>query len=153
MRCATHIINLIVEEGVKDASISVDRVRGVVRYIRASPSRLSKFNHWPEEEMVGTKAHICLDVPTRLNSTYMMLNVVEKYECVSEAYVHDDHNFFRDLSAGYGVPTCDDWENVRRVMKVLELFHKLTLKLSESFHVTSNTFFEVDTDVYCLLDE
>ncbi|KAG8483027.1 hypothetical protein CXB51_021969 [Gossypium anomalum] len=128
MRCVAHIINKIVQEGVKDTSISVNRVRGVVRYIRASPSRLSKFNHRAEEEMVGTKAHLCLDVPTRWNSTYMMLNVAEKSECVFEAYVHDDHNFFLDLSAGYGVPTCDDWENVRRVTKVLEPFHELTLK-------------------------
>ncbi|KAL1175392.1 hypothetical protein V6Z11_A04G086400 [Gossypium hirsutum] len=152
MRCAAHIINLIVQEGVTDASISVDRVRGAVRYIRASPSRLSKFNHQAEEEMVGTKAHLCLDVPTRWNSTYMMLNVAEKYECVFEAYVHDDHNFFLDLSVGCGVPTCDDWENVRRVTKVFEPFHELTLKVSGSLHVTSNTFFEVVTDVHCLLD-
>ncbi|KAG8499055.1 hypothetical protein CXB51_005456 [Gossypium anomalum] len=128
MRCAAHIINLIVQEGVNDSSISVDRVRGVVRYIRAFPSRLYKFNHRAEEEMVGTKAHLCRDVPTRWNSTYMMLNVAKKYECVFEAYVHDDHNFFLDLSTGYGVPTCDDWENVQRVTKVLELFHELTLK-------------------------
>ncbi|XP_016681273.1 zinc finger BED domain-containing protein RICESLEEPER 2-like [Gossypium hirsutum] len=116
MRCVAHIINLIVQGGVKDAFISVDRVRGAVRYIRASPSRLSKFSHQTEEEMVGTKAYLCLDVPTRWNSTYMMLNVAKKNECVFEAYVHDDHNFFLDLSAGYGALTyvyslLDGWKH------------------------------------------
>ncbi|KAG8481756.1 hypothetical protein CXB51_027233 [Gossypium anomalum] len=133
MRFTAHILNLTVQERVKDASISVDLVRGAMRYIRASPSRLSKFNRRTEEKMVGTKAHLCLDVPTRWNSTYMMLNVAEEYEYVFEAYVHNDHSFSLDLSTGYGVPTCDDWENVRRVTKVLEPFYELTLKVSGSF--------------------
>ena len=94
MRCVAHILNLIVQYDIKDASVSVDRVRGAVRYIRVSPSRLTKFNQRVKEEMIDSKAQLCLDVPTRWNSTYMMLNVAEKYECVFKAYVHDDHNFF-----------------------------------------------------------
>ncbi|KAG8500707.1 hypothetical protein CXB51_004471 [Gossypium anomalum] len=113
----------ITVDNVSSNNVAVDylRKKGAVRYIRASPSRLFKFNHRAEEEMV--------------------------------AYFHDDHNVFLDLSAGCGVPTFDDWENVRRVTKVLEAFHELTLKVSGSLHVTSNTFFEVVTDVHCLFDE
>lgn len=94
MRCVAHILNLIVQYGIKDASVSVDRVRGAVRYIRASPSRLTKFNQRVKEEMIDSKAQLCLDVPTRWNSTYMMLKVAEKYERAFESYVRDDHNFF-----------------------------------------------------------
>ncbi|GMJ02868.1 DAYSLEEPER [Hibiscus trionum] len=111
-RCVTHVINLIVQEGVKHAFVSVDRVRAVVRYIRASPSRIKQFYKCTEEEMIDTKAHLCLDVPTRWNSTYMMLKVAAKYERAFDSYARDDHSFFLDLSTGYGVPTFDDWENV-----------------------------------------
>lgn len=52
MRCVAHILNLIVQYGIKDASVSVDRVRGAVRYIRASPLRLAKFNQRVKEEMI-----------------------------------------------------------------------------------------------------
>ncbi|KAG8491642.1 hypothetical protein CXB51_014985 [Gossypium anomalum] len=152
MRCVAHILNLIVQYGIKDASVSVDRVRGAVRYIRASPSRLTKFNQRVKEEMIDSKAQLCLDVPTRWNSTYMMLKVAEKYERAFESYVRDDHNFFLDLTAGDGVPTFDDWEIVRRVIKVLEPFYHLTLKVSGSLHVTSHSLFEVLTDVHCLFD-
>ncbi|KAK8701839.1 hypothetical protein V6N13_020217 [Hibiscus sabdariffa] len=96
-RCVAHIINLIVQEGVKYASVSVDRVRAVVRYIRASPSRIKKFYHRAEEEMIDTNAHLCLDVPTRWNSTYMMLKVAEKYERAFDPYARDDHSFFLTL--------------------------------------------------------
>ncbi|KAG8477808.1 hypothetical protein CXB51_027771 [Gossypium anomalum] len=133
-----------------DASMSVDRVRGAVRYIRASPSRLTKFNQRVKEEMIDSKAQLCLDVPTRWNSTFMMLKVAEKYERAFELYLRDDHNFFIDLTAGDGVPTFDDWDIVRRVIKVLEPFYHLTLKVSGSLHVTSHSLFEVLTDVHCL---
>ena len=39
VRCVAHILNLVVNEGLKELSISVIRVREVVRYIRNSPSR------------------------------------------------------------------------------------------------------------------
>ncbi|XP_040965014.1 zinc finger BED domain-containing protein RICESLEEPER 2-like [Gossypium hirsutum] len=152
MRCVAHILNLIVQYGIKDASVSVDRVRGAVRYIRASPSRLTKFNQRVKEEMIDSKAQLCLDVPTRWNSTYMMLKVAGKYERAFESYVRDDHNFFLDLTAEDGVPTFDDWEIVQRIIKVLEPFYHLTLKVSGSLHVTSHSLFEVLTDVYCLFD-
>ncbi|KAK8626081.1 hypothetical protein V6N13_133733 [Hibiscus sabdariffa] len=36
-----------------------------------------------------------------------------------------------DPETGDGVPTFDDWENVRRIAKVLEPFYDLTLKIVE----------------------
>ncbi|KAH1056005.1 hypothetical protein J1N35_034070 [Gossypium stocksii] len=60
--------------------------------------------------------------------------------------------FFLDLTAGDGVPTFDDWEIVRRVIKVLEPFNHLTLKVFGSLHITSHSLFEVLTDVHCLFD-
>ena len=46
MRCVAHILNLVVNEGLKELSISVKRVREVVRYIKNSPSRLRKFKEF-----------------------------------------------------------------------------------------------------------
>ncbi|KAL4366258.1 hypothetical protein GQ457_05G014730 [Hibiscus cannabinus] len=123
-----------------------------VRYIRASPSRIKKFYKCAEEEMIETKAHLCLDVPTRWNSTYMMLKVAAKYEHAFDSYARDDQSFFLDLSTGDGVPTFDDWENVRIIEKVLEPFYDLTLKVSGSLHATSH-FWEVLIEIHCLLDE
>ncbi|KAK8636160.1 hypothetical protein V6N13_004868 [Hibiscus sabdariffa] len=140
--CVARVINLIMQEGVKHASVSVDRVRAAARYIRASPSRIKKFYKCAEEEMIETKAHLCLYVPTRWNSTYMMLKVAAKYEHAFDSYARDDHSFFLDLSTGDIVPTFDDWENVRRIEKVLEPFYDLTLKVYGSLHVTSHFFWK-----------
>ena len=40
MRCGAHILNLIVEQGLKEYNISINRIRVVVRYVRGSPIRL-----------------------------------------------------------------------------------------------------------------
>ncbi|KAK8696343.1 hypothetical protein V6N13_001479 [Hibiscus sabdariffa] len=63
MRYVAHIINLIVQEGAKYASMSVDRVRTVVGYIKASPLRMKRFDDREKEEMIDTKARLQLDVP------------------------------------------------------------------------------------------
>ncbi|KAK8643549.1 hypothetical protein V6N13_012838 [Hibiscus sabdariffa] len=81
-----------------------------------------------------------------------MLKVAEKYEHAFDSYARDDHSFFLDLTAGDGVPTFDDWENVQRIAKILEPFYDLTLKVSRSLDVTSHLFFEILMDIHSLLD-
>ena len=43
MRCIAHILNLVVNEGLKEAGNSVKRVKEAVRYVRNSPVRLTNF--------------------------------------------------------------------------------------------------------------
>lgn len=74
MRCMAHIIALVVNDGLKEIGKSVQKIRDVVRFIRQSPSRLVKFRECCKEENIECKSLLCLDVPTRWNSTYQMLS-------------------------------------------------------------------------------
>jgi hypothetical protein len=65
MKCAAHIVNLIVKDGLQEVDLSVKHVRAAVRYIKNGTSRLIKFKEIVEEEKVGNKAFLKLDVPTR----------------------------------------------------------------------------------------
>ncbi|KAG2711774.1 hypothetical protein I3760_04G092600 [Carya illinoinensis] len=80
MRCCAHILNLIVSEGLKECNDAITMVRNAVRYVHLSPARLEKFKRYAEKEKIDCKKMLYLDVQTRWNSTYLMLEAAEKFE-------------------------------------------------------------------------
>ena len=80
MRCVAHIRNLVVQNGLKDLNESVTRVRDAIGYVRQSPARLRKFKQCAEMEKIECKGLLSLDVTTRWNSTYLMLETAQKFE-------------------------------------------------------------------------
>jgi hypothetical protein len=97
MRCATHILNLVVSDGLKEMDDSVKRLRDAVRFIKNSPSRLVKFKKIAEEENVQINALLKLDVCTRWNSTYLMLNSTISYDKVFAKYEEEDPTYTIEL--------------------------------------------------------
>lgn len=155
MRCAAHIINLIVRDGLKELDLSVKRVRAAIRYIKSGTSRLVKFKEIAEEEKVDSKAFLKLDVPTRWNYTYLMLKSAIVYEKVFLRLAEDDVSYVLDLSQDkegcFGHPDETDWENVKKMVEFLEHFHDLTLRVSSTLHVTANSFFHEIGELHLLI--
>ena len=66
VRCSAHILNLIVQEGLKVATDALYKIRESVKFMRGSESRMIKF-----KELVvalggmDTGVGLRLDVPTR----------------------------------------------------------------------------------------
>ncbi|XP_019150210.1 PREDICTED: zinc finger BED domain-containing protein RICESLEEPER 2-like [Ipomoea nil] len=149
MRCIAHILNLVVQDGLKECDSSVKKVRDAVRYVRSSPARLQKFKSLADLIGVEAKNSLCLDVPTRWNSTYMMLNTALLFQKVFEAYDDHDSSFKSDL--GGSVPDFLDWESIQSLVMVLKSFYEMTVRISGSLYVTSNTFFSEISDLSCLL--
>ncbi|XP_052207514.1 zinc finger BED domain-containing protein RICESLEEPER 2-like [Diospyros lotus] len=52
-----------------------------------------------------------------------------------------------------GRPKPEDWTRVRMFVRVLQQFYELTLRVSSTSYVTSNTFFHEISTVHCLLHE
>jgi hypothetical protein len=97
-RCAAHVTNLIVKDGLQEVAPSIKRIRAAIRYIKNGTSRLVKFKEIAEEEKVGDKAFLKLDCPTRWNSTYLMLQGAIGYEKVFLRLAEEDTNYVVDLS-------------------------------------------------------
>jgi hypothetical protein len=148
MRCCAHILNLIVTDGLKEVSDSIVKVRNAVKYVKSSPSRFDKFKACMETEKIQFKGLLCLDVPTRWNSTYKMLEAAEKCQNALHLMEEEDGYFVSTLfeggqgRRGLGPPTFEDWENVRVFLKFLKLFYDVTMLLSGSLYVTSNMYFQ-----------
>ncbi|XP_019244340.1 PREDICTED: zinc finger BED domain-containing protein RICESLEEPER 1-like [Nicotiana attenuata] len=75
VRCMDHIMNLVVQDGLKESSVSIERVRHAVRYVRQSPARLKRavefesvFSHYASSK-IGLRhylehSYIDVGIPT-----------------------------------------------------------------------------------------
>lgn len=144
MRCVAHILNLVVRDGLnmKHLSTSIKIIRDSVKYVKHSPARLTKFRECMEMENDGNKAELTLDVSTRWNLTYMMLDAALKHEKVWKRYEKEDRIFAIDLAEENGVPDANDWSNARKLHTFLRHFYEFTVKISGSKYVTSNLFYD-----------
>ena len=51
------------------------------------------------------------------------------------------------------MPEFYDWECANNLVKFLEHFYEMTLKISGSHYVTSNIFFSKIAELFCLLND
>ncbi|XP_077251858.1 zinc finger BED domain-containing protein RICESLEEPER 2-like [Tasmannia lanceolata] len=139
MRCCAHILNLIVKDGMTEVTNSISTIHRVVRYIRSSRSRAQRFKSCVEKERITCKSSLCLDVPTRWNSTYLILEIALKFRKAFERFEEEDALFLTELKeeSPYDV----DWDNARVLTQFLKTFYEATLRLSGSLYVTSNSYF------------
>ena len=143
MRCITHIINLVVTEGLKEVNISVDRNKATIKFVRHSLPRLKRFKEYLQREKIESKKLLCLNVSTRWNSTYLMLDSAIKFERAFERFDDCDPYFIKDLidERRPGVSIAFDWDNARKMVQVLENFFVLRIWISRFLYVTSHDFF------------
>jgi len=53
---------------------SVYHIKEIIKYFKGSESRMMKFKHYIEKVRdIDAKTALCINVPTRWNSTYLML--------------------------------------------------------------------------------
>ncbi|XP_050919512.1 zinc finger BED domain-containing protein RICESLEEPER 2-like [Lathyrus oleraceus] len=152
MRCSAHILNLVVNEGLKDKHLSVTSVRDVVRFVKSSPHRAAKFKECIEFAGITCKKLVCLDVSTRWNATYLMLEVAEKFQLAFEK-LEDEESSYREFFGKGNPPSNDDWDIARAFSAFLKLFYEATKTFSTSQNVSLYTCFHQVSAIYCELKQ
>ncbi|KAE8683297.1 hypothetical protein F3Y22_tig00111210pilonHSYRG00016 [Hibiscus syriacus] len=104
---------------------SISSICGVVRYVRSSFSRAKLFDECAKHVNVLHKGSVCLDVATRWNSTYLMLENALKFEKVFDRYKEDDSEFEKEVKDG--VPSRDDLAKAK-VLEICLKFVSFSLK-------------------------
>ncbi|TMW97443.1 hypothetical protein EJD97_005522, partial [Solanum chilense] len=79
VHCSAHILNLIVQEGLKAANDALFKIRESVKYVKGSDGRMRKFEQCVKQVGISTNLGLRLDVATRWNSTYLMLGSALQY--------------------------------------------------------------------------
>uniref|UniRef100_A0A9I9EK68 HAT C-terminal dimerisation domain-containing protein n=1 Tax=Cucumis melo TaxID=3656 RepID=A0A9I9EK68_CUCME len=94
-------------DALKDLHVSIIRIRNAVKYVRSSPARLQIFKDFAKEDKMSTKNCLTMDVSTRWNSTFTMLDGAIKCQKTFERLEEHD-------------PSTKIWTN-----KVEEAFRRL----------------------------
>ncbi|KAL5165349.1 Zinc finger BED domain-containing protein RICESLEEPER 2 [Glycine soja] len=121
-------------EGFKEDITTICRVHAAVKYVKSSPSRLSKFMECVAHVNIEYKGLVRLDVETRWNSTYLMLEAALKHHKEFEEFKLRDKKFMGMA------PTYSDWEFVRSILPFLEIFNYATLRIFGSSYVISTMY-------------
>ncbi|KAF7841239.1 zinc finger BED domain-containing protein RICESLEEPER 2-like [Senna tora] len=154
VRCCAHILNLVVNDGLKDLHNFISAIRNAVRCVRSSPARLQRFKDLVQKEKIDCKALVCLDIMTRWNSTYLMLEHALKFQKVFDRMEDEDDGYnayFRDDTHRLGPPMTFDWSNAYVFVQFLKVFYTITLRFSGSLYVTSNSCFHDIAHVHTML--
>ena len=134
VRCCAHILNLIVQDGLKEIDDAVIKVRETVKYCKGSQTRKQKFLSCVAHVELESGKGLKQDVPTRWNSTYLMLESALYYK---KALLH-----FQKVDANYvHCPSIDEWGRIEKIGKFLKVFYEATLAFSGTKYPTSNLYF------------
>jgi hypothetical protein len=79
MRCAAHILNLIVKDGMNVLEQGIERVCDSVAFWSATPKRHEKFEKMAKTLNIEYNKRLTLDCKTRWNSTYIMISIALQY--------------------------------------------------------------------------
>ncbi|KAJ3708949.1 hypothetical protein LUZ61_012654 [Rhynchospora tenuis] len=132
-RCGCHILNLIVQDGLAVMNDELKQIRYTMKYIRHSQSRMEKFKLMCSQSHVPFKKP-AWDVPTRWNSTYLMLELALELKPAICRYATADKRYKLELSDF-------QWEAMKALAAELKVFYGATLKLSGTKYPTLNLFF------------
>ena len=126
-RCAAHVLDIVCQCGLDNFS-TVKKVRKIVKFLHLSPVAFNRFVHFQEDinatlpEVHRQKPRrIPLDVPTRWNSTYLML--------VTAFPVKDAINRLTTVTTKLSedVMTDFEWIEIEAFTQFLEPFYNDTL--------------------------
>jgi hypothetical protein len=135
-RCCAHILNLIVNDGLKMIKNITSKIRECVKWIRSSQRRQQNF----EDAVVGCCVELVssqrptLDVPTRWNSVYLMLMSTIPYKSVFERLALRDTNFEQII------PSDEDWKKAKSVCDFLKPFYEGNNKSLMFLKFIKNTY-------------
>lgn len=154
VRCFAHILNLSCKEILEklipkqkvqnpksDTEItdnsSVGRLRALVKFIRSSPKRNSKFIKLQPK---NNRYSILLDCPTRWNSTFEMIERAIALKPFLLQYIQackNDADYKREISnKDLSVLHPSHWTNLTNVMEILQMYQLCTQTISGDTYVT-----------------
>jgi hypothetical protein len=98
VRCANHILNLVVKDGMRVIASATEKIRAFVVAVKGSPLQWEEFMKCATESWLDTKPSLSVDVSTRWNSTFLMLRDALYYKDAFERLTSIDRRRYRSIA-------------------------------------------------------
>ena len=85
VRCCAHILNLIVKDGLKQVDNTLEKIKDIAYNINCSQEKHELFFDCYKITNMKRK-NISLDIPTRCNFIFKLLQNITKYKKVAQLY-------------------------------------------------------------------
>ena len=143
LRCVCHIINLVVQDGLKHIGPHIEKIRSAILFIATSPSRQQDFESMCASFNVKPRK-MKTDIKNRWNSTFLMLKSCRNHRDVITAFVNAKYS---DCSL-----TPADWNIAFEYMHFLKVFYAATCACSGVYYPTSsivlNNLYNISLKIY-----
>ena len=107
-----------------------------VKYIRSSQARKQRFEEIIVQVGISCNKRPPLDIPTRWNSTYLMLECSVQYRTAFEALESKDLSYV-------DIPSEDEWKMADLLYKIFKPFYDATNLISGSLYPTAHLYYHV----------
>ncbi|CAH9107844.1 unnamed protein product, partial [Cuscuta europaea] len=136
IRCSCHIINLLVQAGLKLIDDVVIKIRKTVTHLRHSMPKNKKIYEIASTTFnLNTTKKLRLDTPIRWNSTFTMLDRFLYFRDAIDSFVG------KNVDLKWYRLTEEEWAKVSQLKKFLQVFFDVTNDFSASKTPTSNIYF------------
>ncbi|KAI9156677.1 hypothetical protein LWI28_010450 [Acer negundo] len=134
INCCAHILDLIVQDGLKDINEIVHKIRESIICVKVSKELRQDFLECIKQVSLDCKKGLRQDIPTIWNLTYLMLENALYYRrawCLLELF---DNNFKL-------CPSASEWDKVEKSIKFFVIFYEIACIFSRTKCPTSNMYF------------
>ncbi|KAI7946600.1 hypothetical protein MJO29_011127 [Puccinia striiformis f. sp. tritici] len=135
VRCAAHVINLVVKDGFQCINEGLAKLRSSVKYFRLSSGRREAFDEAVRRCRITSEQQPTTDVATRWNSMFLTINSSLPFKRAFENLSLIDSNY-KDC------PTQDQWFELLQMKTFLSIFHEATEDLLGTKYPTSILLFK-----------
>jgi hypothetical protein len=124
-----------VQDGLREIKTAVNNIRESVKFVRSSQGRVEKFLETVIQVGLSSKyKRPIVDVTTRWNSTYLMLEAALPLRAAFSSLDRQDKDYVF-------APSTDEWKLAEAMCKLLRVFYTATVTLSGSKYPTSHLYF------------
>ncbi|KAL3651406.1 hypothetical protein CASFOL_004408 [Castilleja foliolosa] len=120
--CLAHTLDTIAQEGLKSIDLILCKIRETVEIVKSSEFRVNIYDG------------VCLDVPTRWDSTCLMLSSVIKHRRMFSVLRLHEKEFESS-------PSEEEWDRAEKICEFLELLYETASCIFGCVHPTSNWYF------------